>query len=126
MAKSMRFTVDDAAVSRALKRTPEAAHRGAVKGLHESMRDWQRQSREAAPVDKNVLRPNILADSVDKNALEGRITSNAYRNGFNYAYYQHNVRGNKYLTDPLERNGVRYLNRIHQRVLESVRGEGWQ
>ncbi|GAK03256.1 hypothetical protein JCM19037_1563 [Geomicrobium sp. JCM 19037] len=74
MARNFSFTVDDAAVSRALQRTPEAAHRGAVRGLHESMRDWQRQSREVAPVDKNVLRPNILVDRVDEDALEGRMT----------------------------------------------------
>ncbi|MBM7634947.1 hypothetical protein [Geomicrobium sediminis] len=109
----------------ALKQSPEAAHRGAVKGLHQSMTMWQRGSRERAPVDTAVLRRNILTE-VDTVDLKGTISSNAYRRGFNYAYYQHEVNGKQYLTDEIEASKERYKATIERNVADELKKAGWQ
>ncbi|MFB4160602.1 hypothetical protein ACE1TF_12005 [Geomicrobium sp. JSM 1781026] len=108
----------------ALKQAPEAANRGAVNGLHQSLAMWQRGSRGRSPVDTATLRRTIKTE-VDENALKGTISSNTYRNGFNYSYYQHEVNGNEYLTDEYEASEERYRATIERNIDAELKKAGW-
>lgn len=107
----------------------EAARNGAIRGMHDVLDDWQREARDEAPIDTGQLRRLIetklnAGTGPDLN-MEGIISSNAYRDGFNYAYYQHNVRGNRYLERPIKRNEGVWKNRLESEIQSAVRKAGW-
>src|SRR5690606_3731523 len=75
---------------RRLESLDETLHRGAVNGLHEALDDLLKRARPLAPVDIGFLRSEMRTE-IDTGLMEGTLTSNAFKSGFNYAYYLHEV-----------------------------------
>ena len=87
------FEMDTSQLEALIRRSPEAAARGARRGLHDSLDDWVIQSRNIAPIDKGTLRRGIKSEGVHGQStnLAGEISSVAKERNFNYAYYIHEV-----------------------------------
>ena len=119
----------------ALAMAPNAAMRGAKRGLHDALDDWVRESRDIAPIDKGTLRRGIKADGVRQvnGKLEATISSQAIEGDFNYAYYIHeedaggkNVSGEKkYLDKSAEENRNKWLGWVEDEIKTELRRGGW-
>ncbi|MGC4375802.1 HK97 gp10 family phage protein [Fictibacillus sp. Mic-4] len=133
MAKS--FELDVSGLKRLMASSPEAAARGAKRGLHDALDDWVREARNIAPIDKGTLRRGITAEGVTGKGinLKAEINSTAIERGFNYAYYIHeedaggkNVNGEKqYLDKSAQENQTKWQRWIEEEIVAALKNEGW-
>lgn len=131
------FEIDLTPLIRLIERSPEAAARGAKRGLHDALDDWVRQSRDIAPIDKGTLRRSITAHPIEGSGLNlgGSVSANAterWRNGtFNYAYYihevtEHAVTGDpKFLDKPAQENEQKWRGWIEDEIKDELKKAGW-
>lgn len=120
-----------------IEKSPEAAARGAKRGLHDALDDWVREARDIAPIDKGTLRRSITAHEVEGDGLnlEGTVSANAterWRDGtFNYAYYihevtEHAVTGDpKFLDNPAKENENKWRGWIEDEIRDELKKAGW-
>jgi hypothetical protein len=132
------FEINLAQFDALIRRSPEAAARGARRGLHDSLDDWVLQSRNIAPLDKGTLRRGIKAEGVRGNDLNltAEISSTAKERNFNYAYYIHEMdAGGKNLRTPdtvkkyLDKSGVdnkdKWMRWVEEEIRIELEREGW-
>ena len=133
------FEINIAGLERLMRRSPEAAGRGAKRGLHDALDDWKAQAVDIAPIDKGTLRRGIKAEGVKGTGLnmKAEISSTAIEESgsgrFNYAYYIHelnaggaNVGGEKkYLDKSAEANQAKWMRWIEEEIQKELRREGW-
>jgi hypothetical protein len=120
-----------------IERSPEAAARGAKRGMHDVLDDWVRESRDIAPIDTSNLRRQIHADQIKGSGLNltGSVTANAvstWKGGpFNYAYYIHEVTERavtgdpKFLDNPAKQNEKKWLGWIEEEIEIELKKAGW-
>ncbi|MGG2024219.1 HK97 gp10 family phage protein [Gottfriedia sp. S16(2024)] len=122
-----------------MRRSPEAAGRGAKRGLHDALDDWKAQAVDIAPLDKGTLRRGIKAEGVKGNGLnmKAEISSTAIEESgsgrFNYAYYIHELnagganvrREKKYLDKSAEANKDKWMRWVEEEIQKELRREGW-
>jgi hypothetical protein len=120
-----------------IRKSPEAAARGAKRGLHDALDDWVRQSRDIAPIDSSTLRRSITAHPIEGSGLnlEGTVSANAterWRNGtFNYAYYIHEVTEHaitgdpKFIDNPAKQNERKWRGWIEDEIRDELKKAGW-
>lgn len=89
-----------------------------VAASHDILNTWQAEARNDAPIETDTLRKNIAQKLEVGTGLntEMKLTSNAYNDGFNYAYYQHNVRGIEYLRTGYEKNETAFQTLLQSRI----------
>lgn len=129
------FELDTRQIEALLRASPQAAARGARRGLHDSLDDWVLQSRNIAPLDKGTLRRGIKAEGVRgrDTDLTAEISSVAKERNFNYAYYIHeldaggkNVGGEKkYLDKSGEDNKDKWMRWVEEEIRTQLEREGW-
>jgi hypothetical protein len=133
------FDINIAGLERLMRMSPEAAGRGAKRGLHDALDDWKAQATDIAPIDKGTLRRGIKAEGVKGTGLnmKAEISSTAIEESgsgrFNYAYYIHelnaggaNVGGEKkYLDKSAEVNQAKWMRWIEEEIQKELRREGW-
>jgi hypothetical protein len=131
------FEFDLTPLLRLIERSPEAAARGAKRGMHDALDDWVREARDIAPVDSSNLRKQIKDQPIKGSGLnlEGTVTANAterWRNGtFNYAYYihevtEHAVTGDpKFLDNPAKQNERKWYGWIEDDIKDELKKAGW-
>ena len=136
MAKD--FTLDLSKLEKAIRKSPEAAGRGAREALDQIKDDWVREARDIAPLDTSNLRKQINGE-LEGNALNSSvvITANAaQKNGkrFNYAYYIHEKdAGGKSLRTPgtvkkfLDEavDEAKYQKWLEEDIQDALKREGW-
>ena len=134
---ALDFELDLTPLIRLIERSPEAAARGAKRGLHDALDDWVRQSRDIAPIDGGTLRKSIHKNPIEGSGLnlEGTVSANAterWRNGtFNYAYYihevtEHAVTGDpKFLDNPAKQNENKWRGWIEDEIRDELKKAGW-
>lgn len=127
---------------RMVEKSPDAILRGAKRGMHDALDDWQSAAVDIAPLDKGTLRRSIAQEpiQVSGDSIVGVITANAIevsRSGrFNYAYYIHEKdAGGKILRHPgtvkkfldvsLKKNEKKYLDHIEKEIKTEMEREGW-
>jgi hypothetical protein len=123
-----------------IEKSPEAAARGAKRGLHDALDDWVREARDIAPiapVKGGTLRRSITAHEIEGDGLnlEGTVSANAterWRGGtFNYAYYihevtEHAVTGDpKFLDKPAQENERKWYGWIEDEIKDELKKAGW-
>lgn len=126
------FTLDTKVLDQALKKSPQAASKGAATALKEIKDDWQADSVDIAPLKAGSLRIGINGEVVNPGA-SGRVEihANATRSGFNYAYYIHEDAGKavsgekKFLDKPAEENIDKWTEWLEQEVARELRKVGW-
>jgi hypothetical protein len=133
MARDFEFDVSG--LQHLMNQSPQAAAKGAKRGLHDSLDDWVLKSRDIAPIDKGTLRQGIKAEGVRgrETNLVGEISSVAKERNFNYAYYIHeldaggkNVGGEKkYLDKSGEENKDKWMRWIEEEIRAELQREGW-
>lgn len=100
MAFEIKF--DFSELMDAIKQAPEAVAKGAKRGLHDALDEWQDESRNLAPLRWGELRDSIKTDiEVDASGLTGKIgalavETNKRGESFNYAYYLHEIHPEKH------------------------------
>jgi hypothetical protein len=131
------FEFDLSPLIRLIERSPEAAARGAKRGLHDALDDWVRESRDIAPIDSGNLRKQIKDQPIKGSGLnlEGSVSANAterWRGGtFNYAYYihevtEHAVTGDpKFLDNPAKQNERKWYDWIEDEIKDELKKAGW-
>lgn len=136
MAQDFQFDVTR--FQHLINQSPQAAAKGAKRGLHDSLDDWVLQSRDIAPIDKGTLRRGIKAEGITGNNLnlKATISSTAKERDFNYAYYIHeqdaggkNLRTSgtvkKYLDKSGEDNRDKWMRWIEEEIRAELHREGW-
>jgi hypothetical protein len=133
MARDFEFDVSG--LQHLMNQSPQAAAKGAKRGLHDSLDDWVLKSRDIAPIDKGTLRQGIKAEGVRGVGfnLKAEISSTAKELNFNYAYYIHeedaggkNVSGEKqYLDKSGEDNRDQWKRWIEEEIRAELQREGW-
>jgi hypothetical protein len=127
-----------------IERTPEAAAKGAKKGLHDALDDWWRESVNTAPINKGALRASIhtkvegegfnLTGEINAVAVEVSKNYKKYygrENKFNYAYYihevsEHAVTGDpKFLDNPAKKNEQKWRGWIEDEIQKELKKAGW-
>jgi hypothetical protein len=118
-----------------LAQSPLFAAKGAKQGLHESLDDWVKESRDIAPIDKGTLRRGITPGDITGEGLDLKATieSTANEGDFNYAYYIHelddggkNVNGEKkYLDVSAEENQEKWMKWVEESMIKSMKEAGW-
>ena len=127
MSREFSFVLNTAEILWKISATDGLLQTGVRKGAHDVLNLWQAEARHDAPHDTGTLRKNIeqkLEVSKGLNA-DLTLTSNAYRDKFNYAYYQHEVRGNKYLDRSAKRVDPRVRITLENEIRKSIRKAGW-
>jgi len=120
--------------TRMLESLPSDIHRGAVRGLDKALDDWLRRARPIAPKDIGFLRSEMKTE-IDTALLQGTLLSNAYKEGFNYAHYLHEVGSKKgykprhpgtsltWLSDTMDEK--RSLSIVEAEVEAELKKKGW-
>jgi hypothetical protein len=133
------FELDISQLDSLIRQSPEVAYKGAKRGLQDSLRDWVKEARDIAPLDKGTLRRGIRNGRVsgtELQTLEADIISTAIERNFNYAYYIHekdaggkNLRTpgteKKYLDKSGEDNEAKWLRWIEEEIRTELAREGW-
>lgn len=126
---------------RAIEHSPAAAGRGANRALGDIKRDWVREARDIAPLDKNNLRKQIQADVFNPGTngyieIEANATQDTGGKRFNYAYYIHeqDAGGKSLLTSGTEKKFLdksaesqksEWLTWLTDDIKAELRKEGW-
>ncbi|MEC0370046.1 hypothetical protein [Paenibacillus chibensis] len=100
---SFDFEIDFKAFEKALETAEEAVIDGAINGVDDALEYWQITATNLAPIGRykgrrgGNLRAKIdhKTPKVDADGISGSVVANAFSNGFNYAYYLHNVAADK-------------------------------
>lgn len=126
MAKD--FDLDLGPLIAALDHSPDAIYNGSKRAVQDILNDWQRETRDDAPIDTGELRRNIKTDMRGTTAttVQGRISGNVYNNGFNYGYWQHEIRnggGLKYIENNAKPDEWR--TQIQDEIKAELRKAGW-
>lgn len=127
MSSGLEFNVNASELIGKLDRTNSVLQSGVKRGAHDVLNLWQAEARHDAPHDTGTLEKNIeqkLRVSAGLN-VDMELSSNAYNNGFNYAYYQHEVRGNKYLERATKRIDPRIKLILGNEIRKSIMKAGW-
>lgn len=132
------FELNTQEIDRLFRQSPEAAAKGAKRGLQDSLRDWKLQATNIAPLDKGTLRRGIKNERVSGHGLDlqGDISSTAKERNFNYAYYIHeqdaggkNLRTpgtvKKYLDVSGEQNKDKWMRWVEEEIRTELEREGW-
>ena len=93
------FTLDTSKLKGALLRSEKETERGIKRGLIAIKNDWVADAVDLAPMDTGNLRKQISGQVDDVSVM---LRANAVHGGFNYGYYIHEVRGNKFLDDAFD------------------------
>ena len=96
---SYDFEFDFKSFERALNGAEEALVDGAKAGVEDALEYWQLTATNLAPIGRykgrrgGNLRARIdhTTPKVDADGISGSVVANAFNDGFNYAYYLHNV-----------------------------------
>jgi hypothetical protein len=136
------FEINIAGLERLMRMSPEAAGRGAKRGLHDALDDWKSEATDIAPISPGggTLRRGIKAEGVKGSGLDmkAEISSTAIEesNGgrFNYAYYIHELNAGganvssgekKYLDKSAEVNKAKWMRWVEEEIQKELRREGW-
>jgi hypothetical protein len=134
---AIEFEMDLTPLKRLIERSPEAAARGAKRGMHDALDDWVREARDIAPIDSGNLRKQIHAEPIEGSGLNltGSVTANAvskWKGGpFNYAYYIHEVKERavtgeaKFLNKSAKENEQKWREWIEEEIRDELRKAGW-
>lgn len=133
MAKD--FEINSSRLQALFAASPIAAAKGAKTGLHDALDDWVVQAKDIAPIDKGTLRRGITPEGIEGNGLDLKATiqSTAIEDGFNYAYYIHeldaggkNVGGeHRYLDVSAEENQEKWVGWVEKEVEAELKKAGW-
>ncbi|WP_433943609.1 hypothetical protein [Paenibacillus sp. SN-8-1] len=96
---SIEFTFNLRDFERSIEQAASAVIEGTVKGVEDALEYWQLTATNLAPIGryKNRRGGNLRAridhttPKVGDGVVTGSVVANAFNNGFNYAYYLHNV-----------------------------------
>lgn len=123
----IEITIGDKDLRKLLRRTPAEALSAVENASHDILNTWQADARNEAPIDRGVLRKEIRQklEVGPKLNAEMTMTSNTYRDGFNYSYYQHEVRGDKYLDRAAENNLKSFDQALNSEIRKALRKAGW-
>lgn len=128
-ASRASFSIDLSPLIRQYQQTPSAIAKGARSGMQDALNDWQAEARDDAPFEYGELKRQIEQELKGSGLnVEGIISNNVYNNGFNYAYWQHNVRGGqglKYIDNVAERNQDKWLDWIKDEIKAELKKAGW-
>lgn len=125
---------NDREFQRMLDEAPSVIHEGAVNGVHEALDDWLKRARPIAPKDIGFLRAEMKTQ-LDTALMEGTLLSNAYSQGFNYAYFLNEVGSQKgykprtpgtsltWLKDTMDEK--RSFTIIENSIQEELKKRGW-
>lgn len=95
-------------------------------GMKDIGRSWKQESRDEAPIDTGELRRQISRKlNVRSDYIEVEMSSNTYNGSFNYSYYQHEVRGNKYLDTVAEENTDKWRKSLEDKLEAAAKKAGW-
>lgn len=134
------FSIDISALTRAVRRAPQAANRGAATALADIKDDWVADAVDIAPIAPKLggnLRQQINGE-VYNPGISGHIevAVPAVRDGFNYAYYIHeqNAGGGsltypgaekKFLDKPAKENLDKWTKWLEDEVKAELRRAGF-
>lgn len=96
---SLEFDIDFAKLAKKLDKAEEAIVDGAKAGVEDALEYWQIRATNIAPIGRykgrrgGNLRARIdhTSPKVGPDGISGTVVANAFNDGFNYAYYLHNV-----------------------------------
>jgi hypothetical protein len=141
MARSgIEFNIDIRPFERLIARSPQAAGKGAEKGMDDIKDEWIVKSRNIAPLDTGNLRRQIDGTARAKGIeTEVVVTGNATSRGsgrFNYGYYIHEEdAGGKQLRTPGtekrflakvgEENQQDWAKKLEREIEAELRRAGW-
>jgi hypothetical protein len=134
------FELDLRQLVQLIRRSPEAAGRGATTAMRDIKDDWKREARNVAPLDTSNLRRQIdgKVDGAGLNSFV-EIEANAMNSKqFNYAYYiheggmaadgkslRHPGTVEEFLKQPAEQNEQRWADMLEREIREQLEREGW-
>lgn len=147
----MEFKIDVTEMVRALKRMPNELDDATKAALTDIKNDWVAESVDIAPIYKKENYPEhkrsqgggTLRQSIHGDILGGgveryiEVSDNATRNGFNYAYYIHEMNAGgkqlrepgtekKFLDKPLDDNKSKYERWLREEYEKAIRRSGWR
>lgn len=96
---ALEFEWDLAKFARALENAEDAVIDGAKDGVEDALEYWQLTATNLAPIGRykgrrgGNLRSRIdhTTPKVGPDGISGSVVANAFNDGFNYAYYLHNI-----------------------------------
>lgn len=100
---SVKFEFDIRSVEKFVETASGAVGEGALNGVEDALEYWQLEATNLAPIGRykgrrgGNLRARIdrTTPKMDSRGISGSVVANAFNDGFNYAYYLHNVAGEK-------------------------------
>lgn len=100
---SIELSFDFSKFERELQDAEEALMDGAANGMEDALEYWQLTATNLAPIGRykgrrgGNLRARIdhTTPKISNDEISGTVVANAYNNGFNYAYFLHNVAGER-------------------------------
>ncbi len=124
------FFIDLSSFIRQLNATPAMIARGARNGMQDALNEWQAEARDEAPIGPTGSLRREIEQELKGSGLniEGEMSNNVYNEGFNYAYWQHEVRGGsglKYIDNTAEESKEKWLNQIKDDIKAELRRSGW-
>lgn len=136
MTDKSGLTFDTTAFTAGLDAIDGKALTGGKRGMHDSMDDLLRRSRELAPLDKGTLRTTAWTEvETEGSSVVGEVYYSAVEDGnsgrFNYALYTHEMSEfknpttpgtqPKYLERPFKENADEYLSWIAEEIRKELR-----
>lgn len=124
MSKDFEFDIDISSFIQGADRKSEDLRDAIITASQDILNTWQAEARSDAPIDTDTLRKNIEQRLETSSGLDVdmALTSNAYNDGFNYAYYQHNVRGIEYLETSFYKNESSFNALLESRIRAALGG----
>jgi hypothetical protein len=123
----------------AMKTTTQAVTIAARSGIRESLKYWTEEAKDDALLDTGELRKSIKPLNVIGGSglnATGTINSNAFHDGFNYAYYWHIIgkmpahpttpgTTGEHFTRSAEEHGEEIMELIEKAVIQALKKKGW-
>lgn len=137
------FELDISKLLEAMRKSPEAAERGAKQALGDIKDDWVREARDIAPIAPNGgnLRKQIHGNvkGIGNEGLveiEANATQDTGGKRFNYAYYihEHDAGGKqlrtpgtvkKFLDESGEKRKGEWQKWLEEEIKDALEKEGW-
>lgn len=114
------FTLDTSKLKTAINRSEKETDKGVKRGLTAIKNDWVADAVDLAPMDTGNLRKQISGQVDDVSVM---LRANAVHGGFNYGYYIHEVRDNKFLDDAIDEDKA--LKTLEREVEKALRKAGF-